>query len=1723
MASTESHQAGGPLSGAISRCLWPRCLSRGCGVMAASRAKGLQAAEKFFGWYAKFVFDHKALVAVGSFLVLAALSIGVVLRHAEHEMYLLYSLPNTPAAASKAAYAASPFQESREIWMLATSTHDHLDKTSLTNLQRVNEQIEAVSVTKREALKLPKGANEAEDQQSDATVKLQIEWPENLDLDEFNDSYSFSDLCVTDSVGRCARSSIIDAYPRLSLLGRPLLSRDWPVVVSAQTQRMMRLDTLVGNATVQQTNQGGTPLWILRNATAFAFRHELTSQPGLAYFSAALEEKIERVMNRAAIPDMQITYKTERSINDELSRTSTMELGDLLRLLIAVTLVFTYTMGTSSSRCHRTKTVPAFFGCVAALLGYASGSGILHLFGVPHTPPAEATPFLVLGIGVDDVFVILNAYSLTFNTHCPRQRLAMAVKDAGVSITLTTLTNIVAFLVGWLSPYYSISIFCLITANALLFGYIACLTLFLAVLAWDVEREANGIKLLPAIKQALLFSTKHTVHNAKTDKDTCVCATQANPACMYTESAEAEIAQTEANTKQRNPIARIGNCCRGFSTTTKQHPMRQHDSSSSSSRSRSSKACSSSDEVGSHPQCGQNVVKKNRSIYCSRYLRELSAACKETKEQKPGPAEVAAGDAKSVTCDASDLPRGHAVRDSSATTTLASRRPAPSAVESSTFEPLCRAVSWRLRSMFGVAPSLLLHDGSGAEPVVAALHPHAARACDQAGPSLLDPVSPFKLPPLSGGHCDGLRPLGPTSSQRDQGQATRKPQAEDGDGRLLLVKGDATGGGDELVVNGHASVELRGVEGPNSDCHSSAGEESRPVSCASLVVSPRVIGRESGARNLPGQEGKEGSDDEAASTANRDASAASAASAARAAAGPHAHRGACRLSMTTTATGDSTSSDGEYGDEEEDGNAQDRCGFASGSLKGNGEAFDSGPFTAEDDVISVRNQSSPSRGCSPIFTDSRVRVAAQADGFEKESVAESAYAVVPSAARPSSYLSPHELVARHVVQLEWAKLNSALGLKTIVTSSDGRREDSSCQFRDGAAPADDCALVNFCASADALAASPRVRCLSPVAGALYHAHHNYPLDDATSPCSVPPQTPLDLNPLPLGYCQPSCLHLPSLGPQFHRNAPAAPPAASPASSCQAGTHARALEPRETAPPSTAGSQRVPRALAPSTLHGAAATHTPRNCQPMTPRPQASSRRVGPASPPSCHPLRPVGQASPRPAAVVAPPAGSSRLTKAKRAELDGQRDIVLCAHAAANALTTTQQSNEFDRGGNGADEPLDVFVPPEPPGNIGKFSRYFFLKVYGRMMALWWFKALVLISFAVYVALALVGAFQLKSGLSLKDITPYDSFLRTFYDIREIYFTSYGEKVVVFFPTGPGPASADSVDWSDPSVRAAARELHRHIDESESSMVVANGMETFYRTLDGLDDSTAAAKAPQFSAPPLDVGLEDLVAGAGGFASLEQVVAKGGGSKGAEQAILSWEVLDQRPAERRRKFDRALLAWLTTDPVGVNFRNDFIFQDAEHVRSPGQLPPSEEAGGEEEVASVPAPAAGAAEVLSPGDASALQVKSPMGAALASLAASATTASSSGAWKAPETISPPVSAPSDGAGGRSSYPRLQSWRFAFWMPYSDNTLHQYEWLEATRTALGKQSNQFHADIHTNLAVMWESDPRILRFTFTNLASALAAITFVSKGTSKHAGRNELEKLKLGAGALVVLKP
>ena len=165
-------------------------------------------------------------------------------------------------------------------------------------------------------------------------------------------------------------------------------------------------------------------------------------------------------------------------------------LNDLSLVQISVTLVAVYCilfMGSFSPIHFRSAAAGITLLCV--MLSYAASSGLAFLLGFQQAGIHSLLPFLLIGIGVDDMFVLSSAVDQTDATQSVSTRMKIGMMHAGSSITITSLTNIIAFLLGATGSLNALASFCFFAALGILCLYFSTISIFAAFMVWDLKRQ----------------------------------------------------------------------------------------------------------------------------------------------------------------------------------------------------------------------------------------------------------------------------------------------------------------------------------------------------------------------------------------------------------------------------------------------------------------------------------------------------------------------------------------------------------------------------------------------------------------------------------------------------------------------------------------------------------------------------------------------------------------------------------------------------------------------------------------------------------------------------------------------------------------------------------------------------------------------------------------------------------------------------------------------------------------------------------------------------------------------------------------------------------------------------------------------------------------------------------------------------------------------------------
>ncbi|XP_014293320.1 patched domain-containing protein 3 [Halyomorpha halys] len=148
----------------------------------------------------------------------------------------------------------------------------------------------------------------------------------------------------------------------------------------------------------------------------------------------------------------------------------------------------------------RSKPLLGVLGNVSAAMGTLAGFGLAVYLGIDFIGINLVSPLLMCSIGIDDTFVMLAAWRRTPVTDPVPERLAHTMSEAAVSITITSVTDMVSLWIGMLSPFPSIKIFCLYSSFAVFFIFVWHITFFAGCMAVTGYAERSNRHSILCIK-----------------------------------------------------------------------------------------------------------------------------------------------------------------------------------------------------------------------------------------------------------------------------------------------------------------------------------------------------------------------------------------------------------------------------------------------------------------------------------------------------------------------------------------------------------------------------------------------------------------------------------------------------------------------------------------------------------------------------------------------------------------------------------------------------------------------------------------------------------------------------------------------------------------------------------------------------------------------------------------------------------------------------------------------------------------------------------------------------------------------------------------------------------------------------------------------------------------------------------------------------------------------
>ncbi|KAJ5912209.1 NPC intracellular cholesterol transporter 1-related protein 1 [Penicillium subrubescens] len=414
-----------------------------------------------------------AITIVSSFIVVVVLSLGWLRFTIETDPVRLWVSPSSPAAQEKAFFDESfgPFFRAEQAF-LVNETGPILDYDTLVWWFDVESRV-------RRMISLDKGLNLDDvcfKPTGDACVVQSLTGyfggaVSNLDPDTWQDRL----LHCTESPGdpSCLPDFSQPLKPEMILGGYE------------STGNVLDAKALVVTWVVNNFAQGTA-----EEANAIDWENSFKT-----VFDVVQEEAAER--------GLRVSFNAEVSLEQELNKSTNT---DAKIVVISYVIMFVYAslalgsvtvtwrslLMNPANALVQSKFTLGIAGILIVLMSVSASVGLFSAAGVKVTLIiAEVIPFLVLAVGVDNIFLIVHEFervNFSYPDEEIDERVARAVGRIGPSVFLSALTETVAFSLGAFVGMPAVKNFAAYAAGAVFINAILQVTMFISVLALNQRR-----------------------------------------------------------------------------------------------------------------------------------------------------------------------------------------------------------------------------------------------------------------------------------------------------------------------------------------------------------------------------------------------------------------------------------------------------------------------------------------------------------------------------------------------------------------------------------------------------------------------------------------------------------------------------------------------------------------------------------------------------------------------------------------------------------------------------------------------------------------------------------------------------------------------------------------------------------------------------------------------------------------------------------------------------------------------------------------------------------------------------------------------------------------------------------------------------------------------------------------------------------------------------------
>mmetsp|Transcript_1727 Transcript_1727/g.7525 ORF Transcript_1727/g.7525 Transcript_1727/m.7525 type:complete len:898 (-) Transcript_1727:418-3111(-) len=331
---------------------------------------------------------------------------------------------------------------------------------------------------------------------SRAAILDMFDFYEDVELNDVVDNGDLRDLCIISESGECAKESVLAfwQYNRTTFLE----DDDWVVTMSQVDQEdpfalsgQLEVDNVMGTFERDETGN-------LTSVRAFRFEWTIEenlvtdgreeSDPEAEDFEEDFHDytkDFDESVDNAAMTSLT-TWRYDQVISETFAND-----GQLTAIAYVILTIYACIVMSSRSKLY-SRSVLGLAAVFTVGCSVVSGFGLCFAIGIPFSLVVNSVIFVMLGLGVDDAFVILDALTDIGDTETViKTKLGRTLARAGASITLTSVTDCAAFLVGSSTIIPALQAFSFFAAVTILFDFFYQVTLFVAFVKFEEDRIAR--------------------------------------------------------------------------------------------------------------------------------------------------------------------------------------------------------------------------------------------------------------------------------------------------------------------------------------------------------------------------------------------------------------------------------------------------------------------------------------------------------------------------------------------------------------------------------------------------------------------------------------------------------------------------------------------------------------------------------------------------------------------------------------------------------------------------------------------------------------------------------------------------------------------------------------------------------------------------------------------------------------------------------------------------------------------------------------------------------------------------------------------------------------------------------------------------------------------------------------------------------------------------------